>query len=398
MTNSEHWHGCATEGGGAGKAVGAGRARVKVARLGFPLFRRLPAESAHGLALLALQAGLAGADPAPDDPILACDCFGLPFANPIGLAAGFDKDARVADAILGLGFGAVEVGTLTPRPQPGNPRPRLFRLAADGAVINRMGFNSGGIAPAVARLGRMRRHAGVVGANIGANRDSRDRIRDYVTGFAAVHGIADYVTVNVSSPNTPGLRALQSATELARLLDALLECRAALGPKPILVKVAPDLEADEIASIAEVTMARRIDGLIVGNTTTGHREGLRDPHRGEAGGLSGRPLFAPSTAVLAAFHRHLRGRLALVGVGGVASGADAYAKIRAGAHLVQLYTALIYAGPWLVGRIKADLAALLRRDGFARVRDAVGTGAGQTFVCPGMAAKGDPNTGPEAPK
>ncbi len=267
-------------------------------------------------------------------------------------------------AMLRLGFGFVEVGTVTPKPQGGNPRPRVFRLVADGAVINRLGFNNGGVDAALARL-RARRPAGIVGVNIGANKDALDRVADYAAGARAAAPLADYLTVNVSSPNTPGLRGLQDPGELKALIAAVL---GEAGVTPVFVKVAPDLDPDAIDGIARVALDARLAGLIVSNTTLA-RPGVTSE---EAGGLSGAPLFAPSTAVLRAFARATGGRLPLIGVGGVASGEQAYAKLRAGASAVQLYTGLVYHGPGLVGRIKADLLALLRRDGFASVAAAVG--------------------------
>ncbi|HET6522552.1 MAG TPA: quinone-dependent dihydroorotate dehydrogenase, partial [Geminicoccaceae bacterium] len=277
-----------------------------------------------------------------------------------------------------LGFGAVEVGTITPRPQPGSPRPRVFRLPEDGAVINRLGFNSRGLDAARARLAaRKGGHGGLVGANIGMNRDAPDPVADYVRVLRGVHPLVDYVAVNVSSPNTPGLRGLQAGDRLRELLGALLAARAELGPagKPLLVKIAPDLRPDEEAAIAETALALGIEGLIVSNTTVARPASLIGRHRAEAGGLSGRPLFGPSTELLRRMYRLTGGRLALVGVGGVASGADAYAKLRAGAGLVQLYTAMVYEGPGILGRLCAELDALLERDGFAGVREAVGADA-----------------------
>ncbi len=342
-----------------------------------PWLFALDPERAHALALAALAWGLAGRTSPAADPRLRVQAFGLDFPNPIGLAAGFDKDARVPDAALKLGFGFVEFGSITPEPQAGNPRPRLFRLTEDRAGINRLGFNSDGLARAAARLAARRGRPGIVGANVGANKDSADRIADYVAGYRALHADVAYVTVNVSSPNTPGLRSLQSRAALSDLLDRLHTARAeavAAGarPVPILAKVAPDLDAGERAAIAEVALTKGLDGLIVGNTTIARPEGLQSRHRHETGGLSGAPLFAPSTAVLRDFYRLTGGRLPLIGVGGIGSGADAYAKIRAGATLVQLYTAIIYEGPGLLGRANAELAALLDRDGFASVAAAVG--------------------------
>jgi dihydroorotate dehydrogenase len=293
----------------------------------------------------------------------------------VGLAAGFDKNAQAPDAMARFGFGFVECGTVTPRPQAGNPRPRLFRLQEDRAVINRMGFNNDGMAAAARNLAR-RKGNGIVGINIGANRDSGDRIADYVACFAALAPQADYVAVNVSSPNTPGLRGLQNRDELARLLDRLLAARGG-GKIPLLLKIAPDLDDQALDDIAAVVLASGIEGLIVSNTTVA-RPALNSIHARETGGLSGQPLFAPSTEILKKMYARLGARIVLVGVGGIASGADAYAKIRAGASLVQLYTALVYGGPGLAARVNHDLAALLAEDGFASVADAVGIEAGKS--------------------
>jgi dihydroorotate dehydrogenase len=339
-----------------------------------PLLRGIDPERAHGLALLALRAGLAGADPAADDPVLATEALGgLQFRNPIGLAAGFDKDAVAVLPLMRLGFGFVEAGTVTPRPQAGNPKPRLFRLDEDRAVINRMGFNNGGLAAFAARLAALPHPLpAVLGANIGINKAAPEH--GYPVCYAAVAPFADYVVVNVSSPNTPGLRDLQGEARLAAILDAIAALQAPRRP-PILVKIAPDLAEEALGAIVETCVARGVAGLIVSNTTVARPDSLRSRHCGEAGGLSGAPLLAPSTAVLRSVYRIARGRLTLIGVGGVASGADALMKIRAGASLVQLYTAFAYEGPALLRRIKDELAAALRRDGFARVADAVGVDA-----------------------
>jgi dihydroorotate dehydrogenase len=308
---------------------------------------------------------------APGDPRLAVTAVGLTFPHPVGLAAGFDTNAAVPGAIAKFGFGFVECGTVTPRPQAGNPRPRLFRLTEDGAVINRMGFNNGGMERAAANLGR-RTGTGIVGIYVGANKDSEDRIRDYENCFTRLAPLADYVTVNVSSPNTPGLRGLQNRDELTHLLGKLVALRGARRI-PLLLKIAPDLDAHAQDDIADVVRRSGIEGLIVSNTTVA-RPALISRHAGEGGGLSGNPLFEPSTRILAAMHARLNGAVTLVGVGGIASGADAYAKIRAGASLVQLYSALALQGPGLVARIKSELLACLARDGFARLTDAVGKG------------------------
>ncbi len=335
-----------------------------------PLLFALDAERAHGLTIAALKTGLVPAAP-PPDPILRTRLARIDLPSPLGLAAGFDKNAEVPDAMLRMGFGFAEVGTITPLPQAGNPKPRMFRLVEDGAVINRLGFNNGGLVEALARL-QARRRTGVVGVNVGANKDSDDRIADYVAGVRAVREVTDYVTVNISSPNTSGLRALQSKDALAELIGRCLEARGE-GP-PLFVKVAPDLTGDDIADIAEVALSSGIDGLIVSNTTIA-RPDLVSGNRSETGGLSGRPLFAPSTEVLRQIYRATGGKLLLIGVGGVSSAADAYVKLRAGASAVQFYTALAYAGPGLPARINAELAALLRRDGLTSVAGAVGLDA-----------------------
>jgi dihydroorotate dehydrogenase len=336
--------------------------------------RGLDPEDAHGLAIQALKLGL-GPLGGRDDPILASSLAGLALPNVVGLAPGFDKDAEVFAPMLRAGFGFVECGTVTPRPQPGNPRPRLFRLTQDRAVINRMGFNNRGLEAFAGRLARRGHGAtGVVGANIGANKDSEDRIGDYVTGLRRLWGLAAYFTINISSPNTPGLRALQTKAALEELLGRLAEARDALpaaGRVPMFLKVAPDLEPGEVESIVETSVARGLAGIMVSNTTVS-RPALTSRFRSEAGGLSGAPLAALSMRVLGEFAQASAGRLTLVGVGGVGSGADAYARIRAGAEAVQLYSALVFEGPGLVTRIKRDLAARLRADGFASVAAAVG--------------------------
>ena len=335
------------------------------------LARMHDAEDAHRFTLLALKTGLVPAPTIKADPILETHVFGLRLANPLGLAAGFDKNGEVPNQMRRFGFGLVEVGSVTPRPQAGNPRPRLFRLAEDRAVINRMGFNNEGHAALAKRLQR-RRRLGVLGVNLGANKDSHDPIADYETGIRAFAPLADYLVINISSPNTPGLRDLQGRARLDALLARLLPARDGVGRVPLLLKVAPDLAAEDKADIAELALHHGIDGLIVSNTTIA-RPALQSRHRGETGGLSGLPLMAPATAALADFYRLTQGRISLVGVGGIASGADAYAKVRAGASVLQLYSALVFAGPALVAQILTDLAARLRADGFARVSDAVGT-------------------------
>jgi dihydroorotate dehydrogenase len=335
-------------------------------------------EDAHGWAIRGLKWGLGPRDGQAEDPILAVRLAGLALPNCVGLAAGFDKNAEVPDAMLAAGFGFVEAGTVTPLAQAGNPRPRLFRLTEDQAVINRMGFNNGGLERFAQRLAARRgRAGGVVGANIGANKDASDRIQDYVTGLTRLWGLSDYFTANISSPNTPGLRALQTKAALEELLGRLAETRAALkiasgADYPIFLKVAPDLEDGEVEAIVETVVGAGLDAIIVSNTTIARPQTLRSEFAGESGGLSGAPLLEASTAVLARFHAAAAGRVALVGAGGIADGAGAYAKIRAGARAVQLYSALVYGGPGLVTRIKRDLAARLRADGFAAVEDAIG--------------------------
>jgi dihydroorotate dehydrogenase len=337
------------------------------------LLRLLPPETAHHATLeLAARFGIFLPHAPKDDPRLAVDVLGLHFDNPVGLAAGFDKNARAFRAMLRMGFGFVECGTVTPRPQPGNPRPRLYRLREDGAVINRMGFDNDGMERVAERLARRRR--GILGINVGANKDSVDRIADYRTAFAKLSPFADYVTVNVSSPNTPGLRGLQNRDELRSLLATLIEARA--GKRiPLLLKIAPDLDEHAMDGIADVVLQAGIEGLVVTNTTLARPPWLKSRFAQETGGLSGNPLFAASTLVLAEMRKRVGAKLVLVGVGGISSGADAYAKIRAGASLVQLYTALVYGGTGLLLRVKRELLECLTRDGFASVADAVGADA-----------------------
>jgi len=337
-----------------------------------PLLRLLPAERAHQVTLALLKAGLVPASAPVRDPILASSHWGLDFPNPLGLAAGFDKNGEVPDAMLRQGFGFVEIGSVTPRPQPGNSRPRLFRLSEDKAVINRMGFNNYGLDFAAARLGE-RKRSGIVGANLGKNKDSADAIADYVAGVTRLAPLADYLVINISSPNTPGLRALQGKEPLRALIDGVAE--ALPSGKPLLLKIAPDLTGEDRADIAEVALASPLSGLIVSNTTIERPASLRSPHAKETGGLSGQPLFAAATQVLAHMYRLTGGKLPLVGVGGIGSAEQAYAKIRAGASLLQLYSALVYGGPALVGEINRGLAKLLRRDGFSSLSEAIGTDA-----------------------
>jgi dihydroorotate dehydrogenase len=351
-----------------------------------PMLFQLPPEFAHGLAIRSLElaqrwrpAAAPGSVGQGRNPLLAQRLWGLDFANPVGLAAGFDKDARVWRAILQLGFGFAEVGSVTPLPQAGNPQPRLFRLTAADAVLNRMGFNNAGIAAMVARLsadGRDRPvRQGILGINLGKNKTTEDAAADYEIGVRALARFADYLVINVSSPNTPGLRALQGREPLQALIGRTAAALAALDlakRPPLLLKIAPDLAAEDLQDIAAVALQGDLDGLIVSNTTITRPPEIGPHWAQEAGGLSGRPLFALSTEVLREVYRLTAGKLPIIGVGGIASGADAYAKIRAGATLVQLYSALIYQGPKLAQRINRELAALLMRDGFAHISEAIG--------------------------
>jgi dihydroorotate dehydrogenase len=342
--------------------------------------RLIDPEKAHRLTIAAL-AMVPGSDVVPVDPRLAVSVAGLDFVHPVGLAAGFDKDARAAHAMARFGFAAAEVGTLTPLPQPGNPLPRLFRLTADRAVINRMGFNNGGQAAAMARIARMRVQVQVrarpipIGINIGANKDSMvdpvRRIGDYVAGVRTMAGLADWLTVNISSPNTPGLRALQDEGALDNLLAAIADARIAGGP-PVFLKVAPDLDDDQIDGIVRSAMAHGVDALIVGNTTLS-RPPLQSAGAGETGGLSGAPLAALALEKLRAFRSATGGAVPLIAAGGIASAADAWERIVAGAALVQIYSALVYEGPWLARRIAAGLLDRLDRSGFATLQEAIGS-------------------------
>ncbi len=349
-------------------------------RLLRPLVFRIDPERAHALTLKALAGGLVSLRPPVADPVLTVELWGRRLANPLGLAAGFDKNAEAVAGLFGLGFGLVEIGSVTPRAQPGNPKPRLFRLAEDRAVINRMGFNNHGMEAAAERLAAFRAgqrsaggRPGLLGVNLGKNKDSAEAAPDYAAGAKRLAPFADYLVVNVSSPNTPGLRALQGRDELTRLLAAVREALATLETAPpLLLKIAPDLTPEDRRDIAAVALDSALDGLIVSNTTIARPDGLKSRWKGEAGGLSGRPLFEPSTALLGEMYDLTEGRLPLVGVGGVESAETAYAKIRAGASLVQLYSALVYQGPGLPARIATGLAALLRRDGYASLAEAVG--------------------------
>ncbi|WP_313003143.1 quinone-dependent dihydroorotate dehydrogenase [Brevundimonas sp.] len=339
--------------------------------LGAAILRQMDPETAHRLAIRALQVTPLPA-PGADDPILKTRIAGLEMSNPVGLAAGLDKNGEALHGLSRLGFGAVECGSVTPRAQAGNPRPRLFRLSEDQAIINRMGFNNQGLEPFAARLtARPKRTA--IGANLGANKDTEDKAADYVAGLKRLAGLADYFTINISSPNTPGLRALQGREALDDLLGRINEARPSDGA-PVFLKIAPDLIGEEIGMIVEASVAHRIDALIVSNTTLERPASLKSGFAGEAGGLSGAPLKPFAQKALEAAAEAAAGRLPLIAVGGVASGADAWARLRAGASAVQVYSALIYQGPGLVGAIKRDLAARLRAEGFSHISDAVGSG------------------------
>lgn len=343
--------------------------------LALSLIRRLDPERAYRLTIRALALGLGPRCRAIPDSCLSSEVFGLTFPTPVGLAAGFDKDAEAVQASLALGFGFVEIGTVTPRPQAGNPKPRLFRLSADNAVINRMGFNNRGAESAAERLRQVRRASlsGPVGVNIGRNKDSTDAAADYADCARLLAPFADFLTINVSSPNTPGLRALQSPDQLRDLVAAVRDAAAGTGAvPPILVKIAPDLEDADLRAIAAVAREPDVAGLIISNTTITRPEGLRDSQKGQIGGLSGQPLFERSTEVLRRVYALSEGTVPLIGVGGIASAADAYAKIRAGASLVQLYSALVYHGPGLVVQITEGLPELLRADGFEHITQAIG--------------------------
>eukprot|EP00128_Syssomonas_multiformis_P000185 Colp12_sorted_trinity150504_noHs@10670 len=315
-----------------------------------------------------------------DHPSLKVEAFGISFPNPLGLAAGFDKHGEAIDGMLRTGFGFVEIGSVTPLPQPGNPKPRVFRLKPDEAVINRYGFNSEGVVKVAERLSnreKKERPAGILGINLGKNKTSDSAAVDYSTGMEVLGSYADYVVINVSSPNTPGLRVLQGKEELLKILDSVFAAREKLDMKgrrrpPLLIKIAPDLNQEDMKDIAEVALTSGIDGLIVSNTTIDRPETLSSPHKQETGGLSGRPLFEKSTKALSEMYRLTQGKVPLIGVGGITNGDDAYAKIRAGATLVQLYTGIIYGGPALIPSIKKRIAERLAQDGFKSVAEAVG--------------------------
>jgi len=338
-----------------------------------PLVRLADAEQAHGWGLQLLRRGLAGADASRDHPALSVRVLGRLFTNPIGLAAGFDKNAEAVLPLMRLGFGFVEAGTVTPRPQPGNPKPRLFRLPADRAVINRMGFNNAGLDAYIEQVRRLGNRPAPFGANIGINKEGADPERDYKAMVAALTPFADYITINVSSPNTPGLRDLQGEERLRAILTAVMG--AVPVRPPILVKLAPDLSDAGLEAVVQVAIETGASGLIISNTTIARPATLRDKNASQAGGLSGAPLFARSTEMLARAHGLAGRRLTLIGAGGVRSGADALAKIRAGASLVQLYSEFAYAGPALIPRIKVELLEAMRAEGFETVVQAIGTAA-----------------------
>ena len=347
--------------------------------LSLPVLRWLDPEDAHKLAIQGLRF-LPPGQPCSDDPKLAVRVFGLNFPNPIGMAAGFDKNAEVPDALLRLGFGFVEIGSVTPRPQAGNPRPRLFRLVGDEGIINRMGFNNDGADAVLKRLAARTRHGGIVGVNVGANKDSPDRVADYVKLIETFAPVASYFTVNISSPNTPGLRNLQQAAQLDELLGKVIDARDRIrtkaGDSPVLLKIAPDLSLAELDEVVQAARARRVDGMIVANTTLARPPTLREQTRArEQGGLSGRPLFRLSTRMLAETYVRVEGAFPLVGVGGIDSGATALTKIRAGASLIQLYSPLIYKGLGLIKDVKRDLSSALVSSGRDSLSEMVGTDA-----------------------
>ena len=341
------------------------------------LLHKLDPEQAHRLAIKGLGCGLAPRQRRDRWPCLKTSIAGLDLPNPLGLAAGFDKNAEALPGLQKLGFGWLEVGTITPRPQTGNPKPRIFRLTSDQALINRLGFNNHGLEAARKRLAQRQPDDGVIGGNIGANRDAEDPVRDYAACLEGLYALVDYFTINVSSPNTPGLRDLQGRERLTRLLGTLIERREQLASssgakKPLFLKIAPDLTVEDETDIAEVALEHGIDALIMTNTTIARPERLSDPAKAEVGGLSGRPLFEPSTAQIGRFHTLVDGKIPLIGVGGIENGRGAYAKIRAGATALQIYTGFIYGGPRLIPKLLNELDQCLRRDGIASLADAIG--------------------------
>ncbi|PSC75675.1 Dihydroorotate dehydrogenase (quinone), mitochondrial isoform A [Micractinium conductrix] len=370
-----------------------------------PLVRLFDVETSHKIGILAAKLGFFPRETRPDPPSLRTTVWSRDFPNPLGVAAGFDKDAEVVEPLLALGFGFVEIGSVTPLPQPGNPKPRAFRLQEFGAVINRYGFNSEGLDSVATRLAALRTRqaqqgaafpAGLLGVNLGKNKTSEDAAADYCVGVTKLGRFADYLVINISSPNTPGLRSLQGRKELETLVKQVKQTRDrmqwdARGPPPLLVKIAPDLTEEDMKDIAAVALHQKVDGLIVSNTTITRPGAIAEhPVGKEAGGLSGRPLFEMATQVLREMYTLTGGKLPIVGVGGVGSGADAYAKIRAGASLVELYSAFAYEGPKLVPRVKRELAALLERDGFASVAEAVGADHREGGKAGGKGAAGVP--------
>ena len=340
-----------------------------------PFIRFLNPETAHDLVIGALRAGLVPRPKSFESSLLKQSVWGRPFSNPVGLAAGFDKNAQAIDPMLAQGFGFVEVGSVTPQAQAGNARTRLFRLTSDNAVINRLGFNNDGMDKVASRL-EARSRKGIVGVNLGKNKETKDAISDYREGMLRLAPLADYIVINVSSPNTPGLRSLQRREPLQTLLESVLQARWEVAPKnppPLLLKIAPDLDEEDKLDIAQVSLKTGIDGLIATNTTIERPKGLIDTNAQESGGLSGQPLLEPSTRVLSEMYKLTAGKIPLIGVGGVASGADAYAKIKAGATLVQFYSAMVFYGPARVQMIKRDLATLLAADGFSSISEAIGS-------------------------
>ncbi len=339
--------------------------------LGLRISRMIDPEEAHRLTIRALRLGLGPKFHDPPDPILASRLWGIDFPTPLGVAAGFDKNAEVPTQAAQMGFSFVEIGTVTPQPQTGNPRPRLFRLPADAAAINRNGFNNDGLDAVASRLAKIQDRDFILGANLGANKDSKDWIADYAAGAVALGHLADYIVINVSSPNTPGLRDLQTHEALKELLDGVRNVLP--RPRPIFVKIAPDFDNASLTHLSESLTALAVDGIVISNTTIGQRDNLRSPLRRENGGLSGSPLFDLSTKQLAAVYRHTEGKIPLIGVGGIDSADTAYTKICSGASLIQLYTGLIYHGPGLIRTIQKGVTARLHRDGFSSLSEAVGT-------------------------
>lgn len=355
-------------------------------RLARPALFALDPEDAHEATIKSLELGVHPRQLGNDDPVLRQTVFGLDFPNPIGIAAGYDKDARVPDAILAMGCGFAEIGTVTPRPQSGNPKPRIFRLVADHGLINALGFNNGGHAAAMARLQARKGKKGIVGVNIGANKDSSDRPGDYAKGIETFSAVASYFTANISSPNTPGLRDLQAPAALDELLSRIMETRGrlvaeGLPRRPIIVKIAPDIAEADVAPICERLVAHAVDGIAVSNTTLA-RNGLTDAQANKSGGLSGKPLFRRATAMLARVFEATGGKIPLIGIGGIDSAEAALEKIEAGATLLQLYTGLVYAGPGLIGEVKSHLAREVRRRGYSDLAPLRGVKAKQWATMP----------------